>query len=62
MLSRARIEAGFESWARFIFRYRWATIIITVALSCGVITQLPKLELETSTEGFLHANDQILLV
>ncbi|MCZ6823435.1 MAG: Fis family transcriptional regulator, partial [Deltaproteobacteria bacterium] len=62
MLSRDRIEAGFERWARFIFRYRWATIIITVALSCGVITQLPKLELETSTEGFLHADDPILLI
>ncbi len=62
MLSRDRIEAGFESWARFICRYRWATIIITVTLSCAFISQLPRLELETSTEGFLHENDPILLV
>ncbi len=62
MLSRARIEVGFERWARFVFRHRWATIVLTVALSGVFISQLPKLEIETSTEGFLHADDPILLV
>ena len=53
MLSRERIEAGFERWARFVFRHRWATIVLTLALSGVCISQLPRLQLETSTEGFI---------
>ena len=62
MTVRDRIEAGFERWGRFIIRHRWATIVLSVALSSVFISQLPKLEVETSTEGFLHADDPILLV
>ncbi|MDB4433179.1 efflux RND transporter permease subunit [bacterium] len=62
MTFRDRIEVGFEAWGHFVFRHRWATIAILLLFSGALISQLPKLTLDTSTEGFLHPEDPILLV
>jgi predicted RND superfamily exporter protein len=57
-----RIELGFERWGHFIFRHRWATIALLFAFSAVFISQIPKITMDMSTEGFLHPDDPILLV
>ena len=56
-----RAEAAFERWGHFVVRHRWSTIVLTLVLSGAVMSQLPKLTVETSTEGFLHTTDPILV-
>ena len=59
---RDQIEAGFERWGHIAFHYRWAIILIALSFSGALITQVPKIRLDMSTEGFLHPDDPILLV
>jgi predicted RND superfamily exporter protein len=57
-----RIEVGFERWGHFVFRHRWATIVLLLAFSGALIPQIPRITADMSTEGFLHPDDPILLV
>ena len=58
---RNRMERGFENFASFIYRHRIKTVIIMLFLMGAVISQIPKITVDTSTEGFLHDNDPTLL-
>ncbi len=58
---RTRIEKWFEHLAQAIYRHRILTIIIILALSSLSIVQIPKIKIDTSTEGFLHDDDPALL-
>ena len=58
---RTQIEKWFEHLAQAIYRYRIMTIIIMLTLSGLLIVQLPKITIDTSTEGFLHDDDPALL-
>jgi hydrophobe/amphiphile efflux-3 (HAE3) family protein len=58
---RYRIEKWFETFAHTIYRHRIKTIIITLLLTAALVSQIPKLHIDTSTEGFLHENDPTLL-
>ncbi|MCI5135360.1 MAG: hypothetical protein D3920_09875, partial [Candidatus Electrothrix sp. AW2] len=58
---RDRIEKRFAQAASLFYRHHLITLLI-VALFTGVLFwQLPKLTLDTSTEGFLHEQDPDLL-
>ncbi len=59
---RDRIETVFERWGRFVVRRRWHTIGVVLAFSAALITQVPKIEIDTSIEGFLLEDDPTLLV
>lgn len=56
---RARIERGFAAWGHWAYRHRWWVIAAVVAVTAAFGTQLPRLTIDTSTEGFLHENDPI---
>jgi hypothetical protein len=58
---RNRIEAWFETYAHVIYRNRIKTIVIMLVLTAAMISQIPKITLDTSTEGFLHTDDPELL-
>jgi predicted RND superfamily exporter protein len=58
---RKRIEKGFESFARFIYRNSIKTALLVLALAAAAVSQLPKIAIDTSTEGFLHKDDPTLL-
>ncbi len=58
---RQRIEQGFESFGRLIYRHHWKTLLAIMLLIAALGSQLPKLTLDTSTEGFLHEDDPTLL-
>ena len=54
-------ETGFEHWGRAIIRFRWGVLFLSVVAFGGLFTQLPKLEFDTSTEGFFHEEDPALI-
>jgi predicted RND superfamily exporter protein len=54
---RDRIELALAAWGGFVYRHAWTTIAIMVAITGAIGTQLPKIEIDTSTEGFLHEDD-----
>lgn len=58
---RKRIENGFESFARVIYRNGVKTILLVAALAALAVSQLPGIAIDTSTEGFLHEDDPTLL-
>ncbi len=55
------VERGFENFAHFLYRHRIKTVVIMLLLLGTVISQIPKITIDTSTEGFLHENDPTLL-
>jgi hydrophobe/amphiphile efflux-3 (HAE3) family protein len=58
--TRDRIEKYFAAAAGIFYRHRFKTLIILTAFSALLISQLPKLTIDTSTEGFLHDSDPAL--
>jgi len=59
---RAWIESRFENWGRVSARQRWPIIASMVALALALGSQLPQLEIDTSTESFLHPDDPARVV
>jgi predicted RND superfamily exporter protein len=56
-----RIELWFEALGHFVFRHRWLTLFFILALVGAVASQLPRIDIDTSTESYLHRDDPILL-
>ncbi len=57
---RKSIERQFENLGRFIFRRRFLVILATAIWVGALASQLPKLTMDTSNEGFLHEKDPVL--
>lgn len=57
---RQRIEAGFERLGWNIYRHPWLTLVLMLVLIGALLSQLPKLRMDTSTEGFLRDDDPVL--
>ena len=57
--ARERIEHGFERWGYWVFDHPWIVLLGCVVLLGGLISQIPRLKVDTSTEGFLHEMDPI---
>ncbi len=58
---RQKIEDGFGDLAHLIYRHHWKVLLLVLLFVAGLATQLPKLVMDTSTEGFLHADDPALV-
>jgi len=58
---RNRLETGFERLAHTIFRHRFKSIVIMMVIVAVFISQVPKITLDMSTEGFLRPDDPYLL-
>ena len=50
---RGRIEAGFEAWGRIVVRNRWVALAVSVLATGWLMSHLPQLEIDNSTESFL---------
>jgi hypothetical protein len=61
MTWRKRLDVRFAALGRFVIRTRWAVIATTLLVVAGLGLQLRDLRFDTSTEGFLHENDPVLL-
>jgi predicted RND superfamily exporter protein len=51
---RKRIDQGLERWGYWVFDHAWLVIIATLLVLGGLISQIPKMVVDTSAEGFLH--------
>lgn len=58
---RKHIELWFGSVARTLYHHRIKTLLLMAICMGGLFTQLPKITIDTSTEGLLHENDPTLL-
>ncbi len=58
---RQRIENAFAAFGSLIFQHRWKTMLLILLLAFGLASQMSKLVIDTSTEGFLHEKDPALL-
>lgn len=56
-----KIRNFFESLAMLIYRRPWVTIGVMIFLSLGLISQLPKIRIDTTAEGFFREDDPVLL-
>lgn len=54
-------ESFFTHWIKTVIRFRVLILLLSVALSAGLASQVRFLQFDTSNEGFLHKGDQILL-
>ncbi|MBW2564169.1 MAG: MMPL family transporter, partial [Deltaproteobacteria bacterium] len=54
---RINIENWFESLARIIYHNRLKTLFIMLVIIAAIVSQLPKLTIDVSTEGFMHKSD-----
>jgi len=57
---RQKIEQWFEGFGHHVYRHRWVTLVAMLVLVAALGSQLPRLEIDTSTEAFLHPRDPIL--
>jgi len=59
---KQRIEKGFYNFGLLIFENRLKTLLLMILIMAGLFSQIPKLTIDTSSEGFLHDDDPILKV
>ncbi len=58
---RKRTEEWFGSIARILYRNRFKTLLITFLTIAAIVSQIPKISIDISTEGFLHESDPTLI-
>ena len=58
---RNRIEEKFKKFAHTIFHHRFKTLFLMLVAIGALLSQLPTIEIDTSTESFLHKTDPALL-
>jgi len=58
---RGRVEDGFERWGYFIVRHRHAALILSVVVTGWLVSYLPQLTIDNSTESFLLGDDPAVL-
>jgi len=57
---RNRIEQGFKGFGESIYDHKFKALLLMLVVIVGFASQLPKIQLDTSSEGFLHESDPIL--
>ena len=58
---RDRIEKALASFGHLVFRNRLKALFVMLLIIAGLVSQLPKIRIDTSTEGFLHESDPALV-
>lgn len=58
---RNRIEGGFERLAHLICDHPYRTLFIILVIVASLASQLPKIKVDTTMEGFLHEDDPSLV-
>ncbi len=58
---RSKTESRLESIGEIITKHPIKIIFVMLLLSVAIISNLPKITIDTSTEGFLHADDPALI-
>lgn len=56
-----QIAVGFENWSDYVFAHHKQVILVCVLLMVGFISQMPKLTVDTTIEGFLYKDDPAMV-
>jgi predicted RND superfamily exporter protein len=56
---RERIEDGLGGWARFVSRHALVIVLSMLAVTAGLTSQIPKIEVKTASEDFLFEGDPV---
>ena len=59
---KQRIEKGFHDFGLFVFDNKLKTLAFMLIVIVSLLSQLSKITIDTSSEGFLHEDDPILKV
>ena len=59
---KQKIESAFHRFGLAIFENKFKILLIMLIIIAGILSQLPKITIDTSSEGFLHEDDPILEV
>jgi predicted RND superfamily exporter protein len=59
---RNRIEHGFERWGYFVYRNRWSALATSLLATGWLISYLPGLTIDNSTDSFLLPDDPAVIV
>ncbi len=57
---KQRIEKMFMAWTRFVVRFRYPVLLLVLAPTFFIGSQIRNLGMDTSNEGLLHPGDPIL--
>lgn len=55
--TRQRMESCFTSLARTVTRYRLMALLLALTVACTLVSRIPQLHMDMSTQGFLHEDD-----
>ncbi|MCP4906389.1 MAG: MMPL family transporter [bacterium] len=58
---RGRAEEYFEAWGYFVVRHRWPASIFSIFVTLWLVSFLPSLTIDNSTESFLRVDDPAVL-
>jgi predicted RND superfamily exporter protein len=58
---RKNIESLFEVFAQYLYKYKFLMLILTLIIVILFASQIVNIKIDTSTEGFLHKKDPILI-
>ena len=59
---RLQVEKKFENFSYIVIKHRFKALLLTLMLVVGLASNLPKITLDTSTEGFLYKDDPQILM
>ena len=54
---RAGVEVVFERWGHFVYRQRWASLLVSLVVTGWLVSFLPGVKVDNSTESFLLPDD-----
>ncbi len=60
-MNRDTIEQSFVRYSGWLIRWKWGLLPVVLLLTGLLLSNLPKVTIDTSNEGFLRADDPILL-
>jgi hypothetical protein len=58
---RERIDDAFAAYGRFIYRWRWPALLLTVLVTGVILAQIPKMTIDMSTEAHFYQDDPVFL-
>ncbi len=59
---RLKVEKQFEHFSHLITKHRFKTLFLMLVMVLSLAINLPKITMDTSTEGFLYADDPQILM
>ena len=59
---RSRIEKGFERWGYFVYRNRWSALATSVLATVWLVSFVPGLTVDNSTDSMLLPSDPAVVV